>query len=195
MLAANQSIKTNIIHIVNVMVKLFVFIFCFGTGTVMGLSCEQQYTNIFDTSCAKIYDGLRRSATHNGKIDLFNEWRKYERQCSETGEYQIYLADRLQAMGRDEEAQSILRKIILEKGQQHDVRAAYGVLLQSLLSENKLNEAKEVAMQCMIHYPYWYRGYLDYGKVLVFQNKFEEGKTYIDKSISWCFNYYLSFAL
>lgn len=170
-------------------VCVIIIMFCIQPGGVAGLSCEQQYTNIFDTPCGKIYEALDKKEENDKKVDFFRVWKKYEQQCSETGEYQVYRADVLQARGKHKEAQSIVKKIIHEKGQKHDVRAAYAILIQSLLSENKkldekLHEAKEVAMECIIRYPYWYRGYLDYGTVLVHQNKFEEGKKYIDKSIS-----------
>jgi tetratricopeptide (TPR) repeat protein len=150
----------------------------------MGLSCEQQYTNVFDTACGKFYKELVNSTEKNEKIHFYNEWKKYKKQCSVTGEYQIFLADSLQSEKKHKEAQILLKKVILEKGKKYDVRAAYQILMHSVFRENKLDEMKELAMQCIIQYPYWYRGYLEYGTALVFQNKFEEGKQYIDKSIS-----------
>jgi len=157
---------------------------------VKGLDCVEQSTNVFDTPCGKFYEKIYRNSEVDIKINLFKEWKKYEKQCSETGEYEVYVANTLQAIGKHAEAQSILRKIILEKQKQSDLRLAYQVLLQSLMSdgrsltdENKLQEIKDIAMQAMVLYPHWYRGYLGYGGALVYQNQFLEGKKYIDQSI------------
>jgi len=157
---------------------------------VYSLSCTEQFTDVFDTTCGKIYEKVYELTKNDKTKNFFEEWKKYEKECSETGEYKIYLAGHLQAIGKKEEANKILRKVILEKGEKHDVRAAYLALLISLKSqkdflkkEDKIREAKEMAMQAMILYPYWYRGYLDYGELLVYQNKFMEGKKYLERSV------------
>jgi tetratricopeptide (TPR) repeat protein len=174
----------------NRFIQLMIIILGIQSRVVYGLSCAEQFTNVFDTPCGKLYQKVYDITESDRTKDFFEEWKKYEKQCSETGEYQIYLAGELQAIGKHEETQSILKKIIAEKSGKYDARAAYLILLQSLKSqkdflknEDKIREAKEAAMQAVILYPYWYRGHLAYGEILVYQNKFIEGSKYLEHSI------------
>ena len=52
------------------MLRLIIITLCFQAESVMSLSCEQQYTNVFDTPCAEIYMNLLRSRANYKKMNL-----------------------------------------------------------------------------------------------------------------------------
>jgi tetratricopeptide (TPR) repeat protein len=159
------------------------------------LSCEEQHIDPMATKCGKLYESLHQKEKQDSQFDFFSEWFKHKDMCSKTGEYEIYLADNMQVKGKNKEAEKILRRVIKEKGNKYDIRAAYWVLMQSLTSRDAFEESKVVALEVMRHYPYWYRGYLNYGWLLVYDSNFLEAKKYLEKSIELENNHPEAYAL
>jgi tetratricopeptide (TPR) repeat protein len=159
------------------------------------LSCQEQQVDPTETKCGEIYNALLLEFEKNKQFNVDKEWKKYKSECSETGEYEIYLADRLQGHGQHEEGEKVLRKIIKEKGATHDMRLAYAILMQSLSSRFILDDLKQVSLECVLRYPYWYRGYLIYGEALVYEGDYLEAKKYIEKAISMEDRYAEAYAL
>jgi len=164
-------------------VKFFIIILLFYIECSCSMDCSQRQENLLGTKCGKIYKELRKEKKINNGFNFYDQWKYYKNECSQNGEFQMYLGDALQADGKEIEAQKILQTIINDKGKIYDVRAAYWSLMYLLMKTKNYDEAKKVALEAIVHYPKWYRGYLNYGELMLYENKFTVAKEYLEHSI------------
>lgn len=168
--------------------KYGVIVLSVGLFVLLGWGWLHIFSNVknektIQLNCAQLYEEMGNDHTLDTTEKRMSKWTTYQKQCEQTGEYEMYLADFYLSKNDLNKSRELCEKIIQEKGDKFDTRMAEKLLMLANYMENKLEPAKNQAKLLMEKYPDWYVGYVYYGVSFILNNgDLLEAKKYLEKA-------------